>query len=362
MLGDSRRVVSLLSGHRLSMLAVFALLVLAPAARRLCAQDTDQAPLPPRALARIGTDDLRTREPIMELAFSPDGRVIAAAEGTTSSSKVELFDVRTGRQVGRIAPEAEGIGVTCLAFSPDGAKLAWGEQEGHVALWAVADGVLLHRGRIHDQPVNAVAFSPDGRLIASGGGDGVVRVRRVERLAGAFNPAERRDGRIHPGADERDLHDRESQILALAFTPDGTRLVAGATRDEAICIWRLSDGMLLKRITATHGTRGKPVATNPCVVALTPDGRRILSAGRSVVPITRTKVPYGPENMCLSEVRSWDVETGERVLDLFDVEDMGFGNAAFSADGRRIAVADVGVIRILDAATGRTERRIMQTQ
>ena len=66
-----------------SRIVVIALLVVATAAGRLRAQDGDRAPLPPHALALIGTEDLRTREPIMDLAFSPDGRVIAAAEGTT---------------------------------------------------------------------------------------------------------------------------------------------------------------------------------------------------------------------------------------------------------------------------------------
>ena len=62
--------------------------------------------------------------------------------------------------------------------------------------------------------------------------------------------------------------------------------------------------------------------------------------------------------MTVSEVRSWDIETGGRFLDVFDDEDPGYGQAALSPDGRRIAVADLGVVRILDAATGRTERRI----
>ena len=40
----------------------------------------DKAPLPPRALLRVGTDDLRTRYSISGIAFSPDRRLIAAAE------------------------------------------------------------------------------------------------------------------------------------------------------------------------------------------------------------------------------------------------------------------------------------------
>ena len=63
--------------------------------------------------------------------------------------------------------------------------------------------------------------------------------------------------------------------------------------------------------------------------------------------------------MPLSEVRVWDIDSGERLLDIGDDENMGFGNAALSHDGRHLAVADFDVIRIHDAATGRLERTIV---
>ena len=71
--------------------------------------------------------------------------------------------------------------------------------------------------------------------------------------------------------------------------------------------------------TPTAISRG----TNPGLgsIAVTPDGRRILSAGESTVPITQTKLKYGPRNVTLTEIRLWDLETGERVQDLQAGED-----------------------------------------
>jgi WD40 repeat protein len=93
-------------------------------------------------------------------------------------------------------------------------------------------------------------------------------------------------------------------------------------------------------------------------VAVTPDGRRILSGGQSTVPIGQTKLKYGPSYVTLTEIRLWDPETGERVKDLQGEKDHGLGYAALSRDGRHVAVGDSGVLRILDATTGTMERTI----
>jgi hypothetical protein len=63
-------------------------------------------PLPPRALLRIGTDALLADGNISEVAFSPDGRLIAAACFNAPSSEVEIFEVRTGRPVKRLSAPA----------------------------------------------------------------------------------------------------------------------------------------------------------------------------------------------------------------------------------------------------------------
>jgi WD40 repeat protein len=120
--------------------------------------------LPPRALLRIGRDDLRLQSFVNTIAFSPDGRHVAAAGPNTPSPRVVIFDIRTGRQVKQlIAPGNQEGWVESVAYSPDGTKLLWGESSGVVALWGLVGDRLLFREKLHGGSVSTVAYSPDGR-------------------------------------------------------------------------------------------------------------------------------------------------------------------------------------------------------
>ena len=62
-------------------------------------------PLAPRALVHLGTTELRTRTWIIDIAYSPDGRLIAAAEPNTESPRISVYDVRSGGRFKLIAAD-----------------------------------------------------------------------------------------------------------------------------------------------------------------------------------------------------------------------------------------------------------------
>src|SRR5262249_42146029 len=114
---------------------------------------------------------------VQALAFSPDGRSLAAADG----SRVQLWNVATNRPRGPPLP-GRAVGV---AFSPDGRMLAVDAGAGRVRLWDPATraslGTLPGGG---DDEAPDLSFSPDGRELAVGAGirTTVWDVRRRSRV------------------------------------------------------------------------------------------------------------------------------------------------------------------------------------
>ena len=103
------------------------------------------------------------------LAYSPDGRRLAV--GGYDGAKV--WDADTGSEIQAFH---NNQGIAGLAFSPDGRRLAAAAGNNIVQVWDVTTGdaaLVLHG---HTDTVASVAFSPDGWRLASGGGDGTVKL------------------------------------------------------------------------------------------------------------------------------------------------------------------------------------------
>lgn len=94
------------------------------------------------------------------VAYSPDGRVIAAA---TRGKEVVLYDGATGAREPP-PPVGHASGITILAPAGPG-RLLSGDSTGRVCLWGLPDGRLIAQARLGSPPWDA-DVSPDGRRLA----------------------------------------------------------------------------------------------------------------------------------------------------------------------------------------------------
>jgi WD40 repeat protein len=289
-------------------------------------------PLPPGALARLGSARLRCEGGRAALAFAPDGQTLALGTAGNEGTAIRLIDLATGKELRRIR-DYEGW-IERLAFSPDGKLLAGSAGEA-VYFWDPATGARLHQFVGHPAGVSSFAFSPDGKVLAVAGGAAQAVLGGLER--------ETEDHAVHlwdvaTGRELGLLPGHRTAVVAVAFSPDGRRLVSASADEQwgdadhlhrvegSLCVWDMATGKLTRR-------RAVPAAR----VTLSPDGQTLTFA-------------EGKNTVCF-----WDM-AAERVLWRLE---RGEGGWAFSADGRVVAAAAADdLIHLYEAATGKELRRV----
>jgi WD40 repeat protein len=154
-------------------------------------------------------------EVIVALAFSADGRLLAAAGVKTG---VRIYNARTG--ILRSILPGEG-GVSALAFTADGTSLALGDFRGRVQLWDLLTVEARATWPGHADAIYAVALTPDGSLLATSDQTGLIKVWDTATAT------ELAHVQAHTEA-----------VAAVAFSPDG-RWLASASFDTTVGLWRL---------------------------------------------------------------------------------------------------------------------------
>lgn len=190
--------------------------------------------------------------PLLALAFTPDGREIAAS----GYHEVTFWNVTNGSLVRRVRQLPQQI--QAIAFSPVSNVVAiCGGTPGLAGEVTLVDpaGVTPHRVLASaGDVVLCLAFSPDGRFLLAGGADNVIRVLEMSS-----------------GRELRRLEVHADWLLGLAFAPDGKQF-ASASRDKTARLFSAGNWELEE----TYDGHAQPVFT----VAFARDGKRVLSGAR----------------------------------------------------------------------------------
>jgi len=166
-----------------------------------------------------------------------------------------------------------------LVFNPDGKSVATSTSNARVCFWEIPSGRLMREIQLDPEPSEGISPSSD--------------------------------------------------VLGLAYSPDGKFLAAGM-EDDTVRLIATTDWHEVRRFTA-HGMGVR-------AVAFSPDGRTIASAGFD------------------SPIRLWEVENG-RVQEAIEGNEYKIETISFSGDGRYIITGDSGgIIRVWDLEGGLIER------
>src|SRR5258708_1248948 len=113
--------------------------------------------------------------PVTAVSWTRDGAWLAVASGVAGKSgEVRLYRLGSTNVEKTIVSHADRI--HDLAFSPDGKILAACSYDRLIKLWDVATGSEIRTLKDHSDAVYGIAFRPDGKLLASVAADRAVKV------------------------------------------------------------------------------------------------------------------------------------------------------------------------------------------
>ncbi|KIJ61673.1 hypothetical protein HYDPIDRAFT_115456, partial [Hydnomerulius pinastri MD-312] len=286
-----------------------------------------------KVIATAGLDgvvriwDAATREEVVEITdhpaavrcvrFSPDGSQLASA---CNDHNVRIYDARTGAPV--LGPlEGHTDLLNAIAYCPDGTRIASCSDDCTIRVWdSVTGKMVLGPLEGHTDWVACVEYSPDGKTLLSGSHDTTMR------LWDSFT------GKLIAGP----LRRHYCAVRGLNYSPDGARFVSGA-EDGTVRVWDASTREvilpLLTEVDIHDYQITGPFAGHTNYItdaAYFPDGKHAVSASYD------------------KSIRQWDLRTGALVKELLRCHGSEIYSLSISFDGKRLASAAYGSIRVWD--------------
>ena len=204
---------------------------------------------------------------VSALGFPPQGNRLASA-GPVAYTHVAvdrnnaalIWDLPTVAQQAVLAGH-QGL-VRALAFSPDGAVIVTGAEDGAVRYWDANNGASLSAQEL-GAPVTALAYSQDGEHLAIG-------------LARANDNLLILDDILRPQLASYRLP--TAGLTSLDFSPDGTMLVAGAA-EGIFSVWDTASRQLIQTQETESAVRDVSFSPDGSLIAVSTDDHALTLYG-----------------------------------------------------------------------------------
>jgi WD40 repeat protein len=339
------------------------------------------------------------------LVFSPDSKLLAFADIDTG---VHLWNVAARQEITNFPAFWPWQGLIGMAFSPDGNTLAYNQdQAGNIALWDIRNRSRIKTLMGHRKQVQALAFSPDGQFLVSGSMDKTIKLWNMKKpgepvaftnftdgVRGlAFSPngsviaVATRGQRvalldINTGTEIAQLRGHQSCVLNPTFTPDGRMLITGGGEgmmpggDGSVRVWDATVGA--RKVESKPFTPGLDYFLHGVGVALclSPDGQQLLTvftnqtfsiwetltleeSEHRPLPVahfaTAALAPGGRLAAFVArngEIVFWNADTDQITRSTTSAGNEN-NRAAFSPDGKRLAIGGRGDVGVFDVADQR---------
>ncbi len=293
---------------------------------------------------------------VLPVTFSPDGQVLAAAQGQVTA-QLWIWNL-SNNQLQHTIETGHNAAVWALAFSPDGKSIvSAGRDDGRLIMWDVQTG---NRREIFSGSLNtteSLFFSFDAGLLINAGSDlkPTIEVWNVQtkRLlykiqeakgnafaamlpdgktfltssGGATNIRDLKTGRVLHIV-PTNIHSR--QCFKAALSTDGNILSLGTRTSEgmseSIEVWNIATGQFLYASPENHGSGQVSWKNSLSSLVFSPNGNLLVSSSIFGTP----------------QVRLRDAQTG-KVLRTLPVEAQSL---AFSPDGKTLAAGVQNEVRL----------------
>ena len=305
------------------------------------------------------------KETILWAEFSIDGNLVVTASGDGTA---RVWDASSGVGISVLKGHADKV--YQARFSPDGLRVVTASEDGTLRLWDAATLTQMSKVlRGHERSVVSIDISSDGKKVVTGSSDGSARLWDMDSQKTLFvleGYKDIKDDQIrrHALGVVSDVSFSADDQFVLTASEDSYALMrpvdmSGNPSGEDVVLspfsplrlWNVQAGQLEKRFKdLPSGVRSIRWSGDGNQFTAIPNGE--VDKAIRIRGIVRRGWSGSSQKLDESyDLSIWNINSGTEWYKLHDIINE-LKDVAFSVDGKRVATADQGPVRLWDGTNG----------